>query len=187
LEEGLFAQRAVVGSDVCSTSNTPSKSSTATTKTTTTTNKPNSEALRLKLEEDRKERRRRLGLPEELTEEEKAAEAEKARQKAAAEAARRTQYVKPVALLERARAQLASMKRGAPGGDEQFKEAALTVVKYLGMQGGRLCPLQEEGRKGQGVCSLPLQLQPPPLLNDEQYAAGAGRRRFPRAGPGVYL
>ncbi|GBF94079.1 hypothetical protein Rsub_07347 [Raphidocelis subcapitata] len=89
------------------------------------------EKLRAKLEEDRRERRRRLGLPEELTEEEKAAEAEKARQKAAQEVARRTQYVKPVSMLERLRPVLVSMKKGAPGGEEQFKTAASTLLKYL--------------------------------------------------------
>jgi hypothetical protein len=55
-----------------------------------------SEALRAKLEQDRRERRRKLGLPEELTEEEKAREAEKARKKAEEEAARHYVYVKPI-------------------------------------------------------------------------------------------
>ncbi|KAI8462523.1 MAG: hypothetical protein J3K34DRAFT_182318 [Monoraphidium minutum] len=90
------------------------------------------EKLRVKLEEDRRERRRKLGLPEELTEEEKAAEAEKARQKAAAEVSRRTQYVKPVSLLEKLRPQLVSMKKDAPGGEEQFKAAAAILLKYIG-------------------------------------------------------
>jgi hypothetical protein len=48
------------------------------------------------LEEDRKERRRKLGLPEELTEEEKAREAEKARKKAEEEVTKRQVYVKPI-------------------------------------------------------------------------------------------
>lgn len=47
-------------------------------------------------EEDRRERRRRLGLPEELTEEEKEAEREKAAAKAAQEAKRKLP-IKPVA------------------------------------------------------------------------------------------
>jgi hypothetical protein len=55
-----------------------------------------SEKLRAKLEQDRRERRRKLGLPEELTEEEKAKEAEKARKKAEEEAARHYVYVKPI-------------------------------------------------------------------------------------------
>jgi hypothetical protein len=55
-----------------------------------------SAALRAKLEEDRKERRRKLGLPEELTEEEKAREAEKARKKAEEEEGKRHVYVKPI-------------------------------------------------------------------------------------------
>ncbi len=54
------------------------------------------EALRAKLEEDRKERRRKLGLPEELTEEEKAREAEKLKRRAAEEAAKHQVYVKPI-------------------------------------------------------------------------------------------
>lgn len=53
------------------------------------------EELRRKLEEDRRERRRKLGLPEELTEEEKAKEADKARQRAEAEVKRHV-FVKPV-------------------------------------------------------------------------------------------
>jgi hypothetical protein len=48
------------------------------------------------LEEDRKERRRKLGLPEELTDEEKAREADKARKKAEEEEAKRHVYVKPI-------------------------------------------------------------------------------------------
>lgn len=55
-----------------------------------------SAALRAKLEEDRRERRRKQGLPEELTEEEKAREAEKARKKAEEEEAKRHVYVKPI-------------------------------------------------------------------------------------------
>lgn len=55
-----------------------------------------SAALRAKLEEDRRERRRKLGLPEELTEEEKAKEAEKARKKAEEEEQRRHVYIKPI-------------------------------------------------------------------------------------------
>lgn len=55
-----------------------------------------SEALRAKLEQDRRERRKKLGLPEELTEEEKAREAEKARKKAEEEAAKHYVYVKPI-------------------------------------------------------------------------------------------
>jgi hypothetical protein len=57
---------------------------------------PLSAALRAKLEEDRKERRRKLGLPEELTEEEKAREADKARKKAEEEEAKRHVCVKPI-------------------------------------------------------------------------------------------
>lgn len=49
----------------------------------------------LRAEQDRRERRKRLGLPEELTEEEKEAERQKAAAKAAEEA-RRKLPVKPV-------------------------------------------------------------------------------------------
>ena len=44
------------------------------------------EKVRVKLEQDRRERRRKLGLPPDLSEEEKAAEAQKAEERAAAEA-----------------------------------------------------------------------------------------------------
>ena len=44
-------------------------------------------------------------------------------------------------MLERLRARLVAMKKAAPGGDEQFKAAAATLLKYLGAQcvegGGR--------------------------------------------------
>ena len=53
------------------------------------------DALRKKLEEDRRERRRKLGLPEELTEEEKARDAEKERAKAEQELKRHV-FIKPV-------------------------------------------------------------------------------------------
>lgn len=52
--------------------------------------------MRAKLEEDRRERRRKQGLPEELTDEEKAREADKARKKAEEEEAKRHVYVKPI-------------------------------------------------------------------------------------------
>ncbi len=61
------------------------------------TRSPHSEALRARLEEDRRARRRKLGLPEELTEEERAAEAERERAKAEeAAASKRHVYVKPI-------------------------------------------------------------------------------------------
>ncbi|KAF6266626.1 hypothetical protein COO60DRAFT_1697171 [Scenedesmus sp. NREL 46B-D3] len=88
------------------------------------------DALRAKLEQDRRERRRKLGLPEELTEEEKARDAEKARKKAEEEAARHYVYVKPISVIEKLRAQLVSMKKA--GGDEPFKTAAGTMLKYIG-------------------------------------------------------
>lgn len=58
----------------------------------------------------RRERRRKLGLPEDLTEEEKAAE--KARAEAeAAEAARKRLPVKPVSRIKRMREILVAMKK----------------------------------------------------------------------------
>ncbi|WIA09100.1 hypothetical protein OEZ85_008512 [Tetradesmus obliquus] len=88
------------------------------------------EALRAKLEQDRRERRKKLGLPEELTEEEKAREAEKARKKAEEEAAKHYVYVKPISVIEKLRGQLVSMKKA--GGEEPFKTAAGTMLKYIG-------------------------------------------------------
>ncbi|KAF8072947.1 ubxn1 [Scenedesmus sp. PABB004] len=88
------------------------------------------EKLRAKLEEDRKERRRKLGLPEESTEEEKAREAERARKRAEEEAGKRHVYVKPISVLEKLRPALVAMKKA--GGDEGFKAAAGTLLKYLG-------------------------------------------------------
>lgn len=88
-------------------------------------------ALRAKLEEDRKERRRKLGLPEELTDEEKAREADKARKKAEEEEAKRHVYVKPISVIEKLRGQLVSMKKAAAG-DEAFQTCVSTQLKYIG-------------------------------------------------------
>ena len=72
----------------------------------------------MKVEEDRKERRRKLGLPEELTEEEKEKE-EKRRQKKLKEEADRLEkhvaYAKPVGIIEKLRKILVGMKREAGG------------------------------------------------------------------------
>eukprot|EP00775_Hariotina_reticulata_P013661 gene13661-13783_t len=88
------------------------------------------EALRKKLEEDRRERRRKLGLPEELTDEEKAREEEKARKKAEEEVSKRHVYIKPISVIEKLRGQLVAMKKA--GGEEPFKIAASTLLKYMG-------------------------------------------------------
>lgn len=93
------------------------------------------ERVRAKLEEDRRERRRRLGLPEDKTPAERAAreaaEAEKAAAKAAAEAARRLP-VKRVSTLAKQRDVLVGMKKAAAaGGDEQFRTACTTMLKLL--------------------------------------------------------
>lgn len=69
--------------------------------------------------EDRKERRRKLGLPEELTPEEVEAEKEKERQKAEKERLEQEKKAKagivvvPVTLLEKSRAALVEMKKAA--------------------------------------------------------------------------
>ncbi|GLC66404.1 hypothetical protein PLESTF_000423800 [Pleodorina starrii] len=96
------------------------------------------EELRKKLEEDRKERRRRLGLPEELTEEEKAREAEKRKKQEEEEASKKAfNYVKPISALSKMRSQLVDLKKahaaGAAGGsgEEAFKTACATMMRYL--------------------------------------------------------
>jgi hypothetical protein len=65
----------------------------------------------------RRERRRKLGLPEELTEEEKAAEHAKAEAEAA-EATRKRLPVKPVTRLAKMRELVVQMKKASAGGDE---------------------------------------------------------------------
>ena len=68
----------------------------------------------MKLEEDRRERRRKLGLPEELTEEEKAKEQAKKQAKMQEEAERlrkHVAYAKPVGITEKLRSSLVIMKQ----------------------------------------------------------------------------
>uniref|UniRef100_A0A7S0YH05 UBA domain-containing protein n=1 Tax=Polytomella parva TaxID=51329 RepID=A0A7S0YH05_9CHLO len=99
------------------------------------------EEIRLRLEEDRRERRRRLGLPEELTEEEKAAEAEKKRKEAEEIAAKKAAFishVKPVTAISKMRDSLVAMKKGSIGNNQTanisstaFGLACTTLMKYL--------------------------------------------------------
>lgn len=89
------------------------------------------EKIRIKLEEDRKARRRRLGLPEELTEEEKEAERQKAAEKAAREAARKLP-VKPVSVAEKLRPILVDIKKRYPGQDERVSTCYTTILKLVG-------------------------------------------------------
>jgi len=91
------------------------------------------EKIRLKIEEDRRERRRKLGLPEELTEEEKAREDAKREAKAKEEAdriAKHTAYAKPVGKMETLRNILVRMKQNNP--EDRFKTACSVLMKYIG-------------------------------------------------------
>eukprot|EP00210_Caulerpa_lentillifera_P000688 g665.t1 len=91
------------------------------------------EKIRAKLEEDRRERRRKLGLPEELTEEEKHKEEEKKALKAKEEAERLTKhvrFVKPVGATEKLRSKLVEMKQNTD--DAAFNTACGILIKYIG-------------------------------------------------------
>ena len=81
-------------------------------------------------DEDRRERRRKLGLPEELTEEEKEEERRRERVQAEEEAKRRLP-VKPVAKSERMRYLLVEMKKAHPGQDEGVRTAFQTLLKFI--------------------------------------------------------
>lgn len=91
-----------------------------------------------RLEEDRKERRRKLGLPEELTEEEKARDAQRQADKAAAAAKAEEEnkkkifgHVKPMSTLERMRPILVTMKKAHAGEEERWRTCASTLTKYI--------------------------------------------------------
>lgn len=88
--------------------------------------------IRVKLEEDRRARRRRLGLPEELTEEEKAQEAAAAAQKAEA-AKKKGSFVtvKPVSVAEKLRAKLVEIKKAHPDNSAGVTTCFQTMQKYL--------------------------------------------------------
>ena len=90
-----------------------------------------------KLEEDRIERRRKLGLPDELTEEEKAKERERAERKAAeakAEAEKKAKaglIVKPVQKIDALRKLLVDIKKNAAD-DASSATCFKTLLLYLG-------------------------------------------------------
>ena len=104
----------------------------------------------MKLEEDKKARRKKLGLPEELTEEEKAKEEEKrqAKLKEDAESARKhVGFARPVGVTDKLRTSLVQMKSKSSSlvsslrpalqginclGDAQFKTACGVLLKYIG-------------------------------------------------------
>ena len=94
------------------------------------------EAIRKKLEQDRRERRARLGLPEELNEEEKEEERRREREKAEREARRRLP-VKPVVKAERMRQILVEMKKtyeaSDPNGLKTAWSTLLKIISNIGM------------------------------------------------------
>lgn len=98
----------------------------------------------LPAEQDRRERRAKLGLPEELTEEEKEEERRREQEKAEAEARRRLP-VKPVAKAERMRDLLVAMKKAHPGQDEGLKTAWTTLLKFVNNVGNN--PNEEKFRR----------------------------------------
>lgn len=81
--------------------------------------------------EDRRERRRKLGLPEELSPEEEAAERAKQAEKEAAKNKRGPVPLKPLAAISRMRDALVQMKKEAAGDDNKFKTAFTTLSKYV--------------------------------------------------------
>ncbi|KAK9803636.1 hypothetical protein WJX72_007545 [[Myrmecia] bisecta] len=87
--------------------------------------------IRQKLEEDRRARRIAKGLPPELTEEEKAAEAAKAKPKAPP-AVRMGIAAKPVTLIDNMRSTLVAMKKqyGEGPDAERLKTCQNTLMKY---------------------------------------------------------
>lgn len=88
--------------------------------------------IRVKLDEDRRARRRKLGLPEELTEEEKAQEAATAAKKADA-AKKKNSFVtvKPVSVAEKIRAKLVDLKKANPDKSDGVTMCFQTIQKYL--------------------------------------------------------
>lgn len=95
--------------------------------------------IKEKLEEDRIMRRKKMGLPEEYTEEELAQIAEKQKKKEEAEEAKRrvrenagVPKVKPVTVVQQLRAELVKLKTSLPGEDEKSKKAFNTLLTYLG-------------------------------------------------------
>mmetsp|Transcript_21409 Transcript_21409/g.36513 ORF Transcript_21409/g.36513 Transcript_21409/m.36513 type:complete len:444 (-) Transcript_21409:341-1672(-) len=90
--------------------------------------------INARLEEDRRERRRKLGLPEELTDEEKAKDAERTAAKLKAETDRKKvfSHVPPVTALSNMRGVLVGMKKAHVHEEARWRTAATTLSKYLG-------------------------------------------------------
>lgn len=94
--------------------------------------------IKQKLDEDKAARRRKLGLPEEPTPEELAAEGAKAAAKAAVEAERKAAAataaaaVRPVSVAEKLRAELVVMKRACADEPERHKAACGALFAYVG-------------------------------------------------------
>ena len=95
-------------------------------------------AIRVKIEEDRRERRRKLGLPEELSpeelEEERKREEERAREMAEeiAKKAAAGMYVKPVSKLENLRKHLVDIKKAFIEDLDAVTTCFQTLLTYLG-------------------------------------------------------
>ncbi|KAL0052845.1 hypothetical protein WJX82_008485 [Trebouxia sp. C0006] len=88
--------------------------------------------IRVKLDEDRRARRRKLGLPEELTDKEKAQEAAAAAQKAEV-AKKKNSFVsvKPVSVAEKIRVKLVELKKAHPDNSTGVTTCFQTMQKYL--------------------------------------------------------
>lgn len=95
-------------------------------------------AIRVKIDEDRRERRRKLGLPEELSPEEM--EEERQREEARAQAAQEEiarkaaagMYVKPVSKLENLRKHLVDIKKAFAEDADAVTTCFKTLLTYLG-------------------------------------------------------
>lgn len=89
--------------------------------------------IREKLDQDRRERRRAQGLPEEPSEEEKRREQEKLEQQRQEEEKKKAfSYVKPISVIDKVRKTLLAMKKNSAGSDEKFKTCLSTLMKYIG-------------------------------------------------------
>jgi hypothetical protein len=86
-------------------------------------------------EEDRRERRLKLGLPAELSEAELAEERRREKEKADAEAARKLP-VKPVETSEKMRQALVALKKAHAGQDEGVRACLATLLKIVGNVAG---------------------------------------------------
>lgn len=89
--------------------------------------------IKEKLDQDRRERRRAQGLPEEPSEEEKRRDAERAEvQRAEEEKKKAFSFVKPISVIDKVRKTLLVMKKASgSGGDETFKTCLSTILKYI--------------------------------------------------------